>query len=111
MQTELLEKEREIEQLKYKLRSKQDELDRLNKERTEEVLILTQEIDSLKYCKSAALNSYDERMDLLHQIELLKKVVILYFYLIRLLQYSDPKNACIIVQGFYQAISVPNVFA
>ena len=74
LQTELIEKEKEIEQYKYKLKLKADELDREKQERTEETVLLTHEIDNLKYMKNAAISQYDEHNDLLKQMELIKRV-------------------------------------
>ena len=71
---EIVDKEKEIEQLKYKLKSKIDELEREKHERAEEVMVLTQEIENLKYMKNAAINQFDERNDLLKQMEIIKKV-------------------------------------
>jgi len=73
LQSELVDKEKELEQLKYKLRSKTDELERERISRGEEILMLTQEIENLKYMKNAAINQFDERNDLIKQIEILKK--------------------------------------
>ena len=74
LQTELIEKEKEIEQYKYKLKLKADELDREKHERAEETVLLTHEIDNLKYMKNAAISQYDEHNDLLKQMELIKRV-------------------------------------
>lgn len=73
LHSELIDKEKEIEQLKYKLKFKTDELEREKHERAEEVMILTHEIENLKYMKNAAINQFDEHTDLLKQIEIMKK--------------------------------------
>lgn len=77
LQGEIIDKEKEIEQLKYKLKFKIDELEREKQERAEEVMVLTQEIENLKYMKNAAINQFDERNDLLKQMEMIKKVHII----------------------------------
>ena len=74
LQAELIEKEKEIEHYKYKLKLKTDELEREQHERAEEVMILTHEIENLKYMKNAAISQYDEHEDLLKQMEIIKKV-------------------------------------
>ena len=71
---ELMEKEKEIEQYKYKLKVKCDELEREKHDRADEVVLLTHEIDNLKYMKNAAMSQYDEHNDLLKQMEIIKKV-------------------------------------
>lgn len=79
LQSELIEKEREIEQYKYKLKLKADELEREKQERAEETVLLTHEIENLKYMKNVAMSQYDEHNDLLKQMELIKKVHIVGF--------------------------------
>ncbi|XP_066910168.1 rab11 family-interacting protein 3-like isoform X2 [Clytia hemisphaerica] len=73
LQAELIEKEKEIEHYKYKLKVKTDDLEREQHERVEEVMILTHEIENLKYMKNAAISQYDEHEDLLKQMEIIKK--------------------------------------
>ncbi|XP_057311501.1 rab11 family-interacting protein 4-like [Hydractinia symbiolongicarpus] len=73
LQTEIIEKEKEIEQLKYKLKARNDDLERERNDRADEVSLLTQEIENMKYMKNAALNQFDERNDLMKQLELLKR--------------------------------------
>ena len=69
-----MNKEKELEHLRYRLKIKNDELEREHIKRTEEVSGLMREIENLKYMKNAAIVNFDERQDLLKQIEILKKV-------------------------------------
>ena len=78
LQKEVLEKEKGIEHLKYKLKSKSEELERERTERNEEVLLLSQQLENLKYMQSAARNQFDERNDYIQKMELLRKVSWLY---------------------------------
>ena len=80
-----MNKEKELEHLRYRLKIKNDELEREHIKRTEEVSGLMREIENLKYMKNAAIVNFDERQDLLKQIEILKKVsffVCLFFRLL-----------------------------
>ena len=83
LHSELVDKEKEIEQLKYKLKFKVDELEREKHERAEEVMVLTHEIENLKYMKNAAISQFDEHTNLLKQIEIMKKVRIKKIWLLR----------------------------
>jgi len=74
LQSELIEKEKEIEHYKYKLKLKADELEREKHERAEEVMMLSHEVDNLKYMKKAAISQFDDHNDLLKQMELIKRV-------------------------------------
>ena len=80
LQILIIEKEKEIEQYKYKLKHKTDELERERIDRENEVSLLNQEIENLKYMKTAALNQFDERNELVKQLEILKAVSCVYFY-------------------------------
>ncbi|XP_065659277.1 rab11 family-interacting protein 3 isoform X3 [Hydra vulgaris] len=73
LQNEIVDKEKELEHLRYKLKLKNDELEREQVKRTDEVSALLREIENLKYMKNAAIVNFDERQDLLKQIEILKK--------------------------------------
>lgn len=73
LQKELLEKEKEIEHLRYKLKSKTEELEREREERHEEVLLLTQQVQSLKFVQHEANNTFNERNDYLQKMEILQK--------------------------------------
>ena len=80
LQILIIEKEKEIEQYKYKLKHKTDELERERIDRENEVSLLNQEIENLKYMKTAALNQFDERNELVKQLEILKAVSCAYFF-------------------------------
>ena len=74
LQSEIVEKEKEIEQLKYKYKLKCDELEREKIDRADEIMLLSQEVESLRHMKSAAISNYDEMNDLAKQLEIIKRV-------------------------------------
>jgi len=73
LQSEIVEKEKEIEQLKYKYKLKCDELEREKIDRADEIMLLSQEVESLRHMKSAAISNYDEMNDLAKQLEIIKR--------------------------------------